>query len=198
VKNQSKLLLFLLVLTANLSAQELPARTMQPGIGQMPLKRDKAKEDQVAKLFEAVRVDAKLPHLTRISARDSLSQTVCTIAAAGKLPLFVPSPANGINGAYNVPFPVNRMSEFYNTTQPQSVSPELKRVASHNEIRSPVPARYSVVVWRADDEKNESTYWVGVQLYWSAGWEFFGNHFTDDIEYRNDWKKSIAAECRGK
>jgi hypothetical protein len=179
------------MLTANLSAQELPARNMQSGIGQMPMKRDQAKEDQVAKLFEAARVDAKLPHLTRISARDSLSQTVCTIAAAGKLPLFV-------RWAYNVPFPVNRMSEFYNTTQPQSVSPELKRIASHNDVRSPLAARYSVVVWRADDEKNESTYWIGIQLYWNAGWEFFKNHFTDDIEYRNDWKKAIAAECRGK
>jgi hypothetical protein len=27
--------------------------------------------------------------------------------------------------------------------------------------------------------------------------EFYDAHFTDDIYYRNEWKKSIAPECRG-
>jgi hypothetical protein len=198
VKDQNKLLLLLLILTANLSAQELPARTEQPPIGQSPVKRDTATEDRIARVFEAFRVDSKLPHLKRISPRHSLAQTVCTMALAVKLPLFVPPPVKGMSEAFNVPFPVNRMSGFYSTPHPEFVTAELKRVASFNEIRSPVPTRYSVVLWRADDEKSESTCWVGVQLYSSAGWEFFGNHFTDEIEYRDGWKKSIAAECPGK
>jgi len=90
------------------------------------------------------------------------------------------------------------MSGFYSTSQPEFVTAELKRVASLNETNSPAPARYSVVVWQAADERSGSRYWVGVQLYWSAGSEFFYSHFTDDIEYRNDWKKSVAAECRSK
>jgi hypothetical protein len=54
------------------------------------------------------------------------------------------------------------------------------------------------VVWRVNNEKAEATYWVGVQLYWSIGSQFFANYFTDDVEYRNDWKKGIAPACRDK
>ena len=28
--------------------------------------------------------------------------------------------------------------------------------------------------------------------------EFMENHFTDEILYRNDWKKDVSLQCRGK
>src|SRR5260370_21227047 len=51
-------------------------------VGQVIVVRDKGNEDQIAKLFETIRVDAKLPSLTRIAHRDRLEQHVCTIAHA--------------------------------------------------------------------------------------------------------------------
>jgi hypothetical protein len=48
-----------------------------------------------------------------------------------------------------------------------------------------------------DSQTGETTYWVGVQLFWSAAMEFFDYNFTDDIYYHNDWKKFVAPECRG-
>jgi len=167
------------------AAQEIPNSPKQATVGQLMRERDEGKEDQIAKLFEVTRANAKLPRLARIKPRGSLKQTVCTIALADKLPNILW-------------FPTNRMSAFYKTVDPDSVSVELNKIASFDEARSPRPARYSIVVWRVSNEKGESNYWVGVQLYWSVEWQFFGNYFTDDIEYRNDWKKGIAPSCRGK
>jgi hypothetical protein len=93
-------------------------------------------------------------------------------------------------------------SALYKTQQPESDSTTLREVALLNNLHSkgnPSYARYSVAVWRVKDSKTgEATYWVGVALYWSAAAEFFDYHFTDDIEYHNDWKRDVAPECRGK
>jgi len=142
--------------------------------------RDKGKEDQVAKLFETIRVDAKLSRLGRIRHRDSLEQHVCTVALTGVIP------RNSVEDTF----------VLYKTSQPESISTELKQVALFDDDRFP---RYSVAVWRAGDSlAGEVTYWVGVQRYWSAPFEFFDYHFTDDIYYHNDWKKNVAPVCRGK
>jgi hypothetical protein len=53
--------------------------------------------------------------------------------------------------------------------------------------------RFAVAVWPSQ-VKDE--YWVGVGLYWSAGWEWFDLHLTDDHYYGNLWKTNIAGECK--
>jgi hypothetical protein len=168
------------------TAQEVPVTAKQGNVGQVTGERDKAKEDQVAKLFEDIRGDAKLPHLKRIGHRESLEQKVCTIALTGKPPKYNSTSTSG----------------FFKTANPDSVTPELSKVALFNNLRpknNPSYARYSVAVWPVkESQTGELMYWVGVQLFWSAGMEFFDYHFTDDIYYQNDWKKSIAAPCRNK
>lgn len=167
------------------TAQEVPVIAKQSNVGQLAGARDKAREDQVAKLFEGIRGDAKLPHLKRIEHRESLEQTVCTIALTGK------PPKN-----------TWQTTGFYKTANPGSITPELSKVAIFNNLHpkgNPSYARYSVAVWPVkESQTGELKYWVGVQLFWSAGMEFFDYHFTDDIYYHNNWKKSIAAPCRNK
>jgi len=160
-ENQNKILLFIVVLATGLSAQEVPVGTTQASIGQVMGERDKGKEDQIAKLFESIRSDLKIPKLTRIGRRDSLEQRVCTIALTGTLPR---QASMGVFG-------------FYKTAQPESIPPELYKVASFNNLHpkfNPSYARYSVAVWRVkDSQTGETTYWVRVYLYWSAHMEFF-------------------------
>jgi hypothetical protein len=153
---------------------------MQAGAGKPMGIRDKGKEDEVAKLFGTFRIDAKLPRLTRIAHRDNLEQRVCTVAVAGVLP------KNSVQDTVVI----------YETPHPESISAELKQVASFDDDRFP---RYSVAVWRVkESQAGEPTYWVGVERYRSAAYEFFDDHFTDDIYYHNDWKKHVAPICRGK
>jgi hypothetical protein len=168
------------------TAQEVPVTTKQGNVGQLAGERDKEKEDQVAKVFEGIRSDAKLPHLKRIGRRQSLEQKVCTIALTDKPPKYTSTNTSG----------------FYETANPDSVTPELSKVALFNNLHpknNPSYARYSVAVWPVkDSQTGELKYWVGVQLFWNAGMEFFDYHFTDDIYYHNGWKKSIAAPCCNK
>jgi hypothetical protein len=136
----------------------------------------------VAKLFETIRADAQLPVLIRITHRDDLEQTVCTVAQVGTLGN--PSRAG-----------------FYKTAQPESISEQLNMVASFKEQRPAnrlVFPRYSVAVWQVrDSQTGETQYWVGVGLYFSSLEEFMDN-FTDQVLYKNGWKKKVAPQCRGK
>jgi hypothetical protein len=180
MRNRNRFLLFFVLLTTGISAQQVPVppkeAASRPPIGE----RDKAREDQVAKLFETIRIDAKLPRLARIRHRDSLEQHVCTVAATNVLP------KNSVRDTFFL----------YKTFQPESISTELKQVASFDDDRFP---RYSVAVWRVKNpQAGEAAYWVGVERYWSAAFEFFDYHFTDDIYHHNDWKKYVAPECRGR
>jgi hypothetical protein len=147
--------------------------------------RDRSKEDVVAKVFETLRVEAKLPALIRIRHRSSLEQAVCTVAQLGTS-----------NHSPNV------LTAIYKTAQPESISAELSRIALFKE-QAPASSlhfpRYSVAVWHVtDSQTGETQYWVGVDLYWSSLEEFVDYHFTDDVFYHNDWKKGIAPQCRGK
>lgn len=179
-------LLLVVTLAVGLLAQEVNVPPKHASVAQTIGERDKEKEGRVAKLFETIRADAKIPHLKRIEHRDSLEQTVCTIALTGQLPKR----------------PSGNTFLFFRTANPEFPTPELIKVASFNRLHpknNPSYARYSVAVWRVKaPETGELSYWVGVQLYWSAGMEFFDYHFTDDIYYHNDWKKSVAPPCRGK
>jgi hypothetical protein len=167
-------------------AQQAPVHINAGRAGQLAGNRDKEKEDKVAKLVEDLRVEVKIPRLERIRHRASLEQTVCTIALTDT----PPKQASTI------------LFGFYKTANPEVVTPELSKVALFNDPRhkdNPVYTRYSVAVWPvSNSQTREQIYWVGVQLFWSGGMEFFDYHFTDDVYYHNEWKKAIAAPCRNK
>ena len=181
-----KTVLFLLVLGVRLSGQQLPASANQSDAGVLLVERDKGGEDKVAKLFELIRTDAKMPQLYRIRHRDNLEQGTCTTALTDIVPKRVPT------GTF----------ALYKTVQPESVSAELKNVATLADFHFNNASdftRYSVAVWRAKNLRTgEVAYWVGVELYWGSAAEFFEGHFTDDMYYRNEWKKKIVPQCRGK
>ncbi|HEY0702544.1 MAG TPA: hypothetical protein VGD60_07235 [Candidatus Acidoferrales bacterium] len=149
--------------------------------------RDKGQEDIVARLFESIRADARVPPLTRIVHRDELTQEVCTIAQAGTV---------GDRKSW-------ARAAYYETSNPESISTELKTIASFNKEASKHSLyypRYSVAVWSVPGAQGgEIKYWVGVARYASAVEEFLDYHFTDDVFYRHGgWKKDIAPECRDK
>ncbi len=174
-------------------------------------RNDRQKEDAVAKLFDQVRKDAKLHRLSRIEERTSLQQLVCTVAVTGKIPRFRTGfPVLGNDSidvvnqqqAGNSAAKAYQPSALYKTTNPEELTPELKRVAllerpRGRNGRSPGYARYSVAVWPVQQPANEKAeYWVSVELYWSTGSEFFLNHFSDAMEWKNEWKTFVAPECR--
>src|ERR1700722_19038436 len=75
------------------------------------------------------------------------------------------------------------------------IAVELKRMALFERPRgrqghSPGYARYSVAVWPANHQatNEKAEYWVGVELFWTAGYEFFLNHFSDAMEWKNEWR----------
>jgi len=150
--------------------------------GRLIVERDKEKEDQVAKLFEGIRAEANISPLQRIGHRADLEQSICTSALTDTPPKVA--------------------SAFYVTVDPESVTPELKKIASSNRLDSkkkPWYSRYSVAIWRVKDQQAGTvTYWVGVGLYESAAGEFVDCHFTDDVHYCGNWKKLVARPCRGK
>jgi hypothetical protein len=177
--------LLAIMLTPFWFAQETTVPTTQTEHAQQIGERDKKVEDEVAKLFESIRRGAKVPMLKRIGHRTSLEQQVCTIAVSGKAPKYAST----------------NTAAFYKIANPQSITPELNRVASFDQLHrkhNPPYKRYSVAVWRIEGQDAGARYWVGVQLYWSAATEFVDSHFTDDIYYHNDWKKLIDPLCRGK
>ena len=169
------------------TAQEPPLTTNADNAERLMVERDKGKEDQVAKLFEGIRTAGKLPRLKRIRHRSNLEQAVCTSALSSK-----PSSQGS----------ANYISANYITTDPESITPELQKIASSNRLDSkkrPWYARYSVAVWRVKDpQTGKLSYRVGVGLYETAVGEFVDCHFTDDVYYCGKWKESIARPCRGK
>jgi hypothetical protein len=48
----------------------------------------------------------------------------------------------------------------------------------------------------AVSKRGKTEYWVAVQQYQAAHSEFFENHFTDAMEWKNEWKKSVAPQCQ--
>lgn len=201
-------LLFLLMsclLSSRLGAQQSSTALPKP-------RSEKQQEDAVARLFDEVRKEANLHRLGRIEDRTSLEQLVCTVAVTDKIPRFrsgAPVLGNGsIDGVANEKQAGNSApkadvpSALYMTTNPGEITPELKRVALFERPRGrdghmPGYARYSVAVWPAQQPTNEKAeYWVSVELFWSAGNEFFLNHFSDAMEWKNEWKTFVTPECR--
>jgi hypothetical protein len=173
---------------------------------------DRQQEDAVAKLVDEVRKQAKLHRLSRIEDRTSLQQLACTVAVTNTVPRFrsgFPVLGNdSIDGitnekqAGNTAARVDRPSALYRTSNPGELTPELERVALFERPRgrnghSPGYARYSVAVWPVQQPADEKAqYWVAVQLFWSEGAEFFQNHFSDAMEWKNEWKQFVTPECK--
>jgi hypothetical protein len=86
---------------------------------------------------------------------------------------------------------------MYKTPDPASVTEELKAIAHFNQVETPPNSRYAVAIWPGTDkESGRRIYWVGVEIYMSAVYEFIDNTFTDNRPYRNQWKEKVAAPCR--
>jgi hypothetical protein len=138
-------------------------------------------ELHVAQNFESIRRKNGLPKLSRINRRHGLDQLVCTAALNDANP-------SGHN------FPAALM---YKTPDPASVTEELKAIAQFNQVETPPNSRYAVAIWPGTDkESGRRIYWVGVEIYMSAVYEFIDNTFTDNRPYRNQWKEKVAAPCR--
>ncbi len=177
--------MLIVLLASRLAAQQNPNSSVSTqGV---LAERDKGKEDEIAAFFEKTRSGLKSPHLSRIEYRDILEEEICTVALSG-------APAS----IYHDP------AEFaiYKTSRPDVLGPELNRVASYDVLYPKNRSgyrRYSVAVWRTKDRQTEEiTYWVGVNLYWSAPMEFLDYHFTDGIHDRKNREKKVAPQCRVK
>jgi hypothetical protein len=168
-----------LVLLAASAQQNAPLRGDAQGT---TAERDKEKEDNVAKLFEHIRAEAKVEPMQRIKHRTNLEESVCTSAMTNQPPRI------GI--------------AFYTTADPESSTVELMKAAAFSKRTSdnrPWYSRYSVAVWRTKDSKDgQVSYWVGLGFYGTALGEFVDCHFTDDLHYCGNWKKSIVRSCRNK
>jgi hypothetical protein len=159
--------------------------------------RHRHEEDAVAILFDALRKDAKLHPLSRIKDRVSLQQIACTVSVTNKVPLLAGEfPVIG-----NTPKVQDTRSALYKTVNPSEANPELQRIALFERPRGhghpPGYATYSAAVWPTQKEiTGKPEYWVGIELFWSAGTEFFLDHFTDEMEWKNEWKRVVEPECR--
>jgi hypothetical protein len=143
-------------------------------------------EDALARLFETLRAKGELQPLTRIVHRKSLQELVCTAAS-----LDAPVWKQNSPGAL-----------MYRTGNQTSSNSDLEGIARFKDQfqtkDQPTFTRYAVAVWPSSaPESGQPAYWVGIQVYMSAFWEFFDNNFTDNRPYRDEWKKLVAPPCRG-
>jgi hypothetical protein len=171
---------------AALSLLLLSANAQEPGAPRTAPLRDpkmfEGYERQLAQTFESLRRENNLPKLSRITRRRELDQLVCTAALTEANP----------NG-HNLP-----ASLMYKTSDPTSVTDELKSIARFKDLADPsMDSRYAVSVWPGTDKvTGRLVYWVGVEIYMSAFFEFIDNAFTDNRSYRNQWKELVAPSCR--
>jgi len=86
---------------------------------------------------------------------------------------------------------------MYKTSDPASVTKEFKSVALFHQVETPPTSRYAVAVWPGlDTETGRRIYWVGVEIYTSAFYEFIDRTFTDDRFSWGEWKKLVDPTCR--
>ena len=163
------------------SASAQDSATLPPAEGRDPKVFGKY-ERQVAETLESIRRENDLPKLSRIAHREELDQLVCTAALNGVSPWHENRPA----------------ALMYETTDPASLTEELKWVARFNQVEARPPfSRYAIAIWPGiDKETGRRIYWVGVKMYMSAFGEFIDDTFTDNRSYRNEWKKMVAPPCR--
>lgn len=127
-------------------------------------------EDQLARLFESIRAKQGLPPLARIGHRQSLEELVCSAASL-----------DASAWRYNSPAAL-----MYRTSDPAAANQHLEQIAGYQDVLqakgAPRVTRYAVAVWPLSNQgPDRPTYWVGVQVYESAWWEFIDNNFTTKI-----------------
>ena len=173
--------------SGNTPDQQAQATTAMP-------QRDTQAENIVASLFENIRANAKLNRLGRIHQRRDLQALTCTVAATDKVPLF--RYGHPVLGNSNLEAAFRNMpSALYATDEAAETAPELQRIAKFVQKHSGY-SRYAVAVWRHPKEASRQKYWVAIELYYSAGNEFFLNHFSDAMEWKNEWKEFVVPQCR--
>ena len=130
-------------------------------------------------MFASIRAEAHLPSLKRIRYRTDLQELTCTAAERDHLL-------------------DNRWT--YKTYDPSLPSAKLRRVAFTpvDSGGEPPVARFAVAVWPlvGTGTTGKPTFVVGLGVYMSAWWEFFDNTFTDDVFYKNDWKRDVSSGCK--
>jgi hypothetical protein len=86
---------------------------------------------------------------------------------------------------------------MYKTSDPEAVTEELKSIAQYDQVEAPPNSRYAIAIWPGTDKTTgRRVYWVGVEIYMSAFYEFIDNTFTDNRPYRNKWNRMVASPCR--
>lgn len=141
-------------------------------------------EDQVARLFETLRAKQELPPFTRVIHRQSLEELVCSSAQLDRAVWWENTPG----------------AVMYKTDDLMG-TPDLEEIARYKDIfgssNEPRLTRYAVAVWPLSNQASGRTvYWVGIELYMSAWWEFIDNNFTDNRSHKDDWKKLVVQPCR--
>jgi hypothetical protein len=149
-------------------------------------------EDSLANQFLDIRKGVGLRPLTRIKNRSGLRQMVCTAAVRGQYKQWGTVVFKSSNPTTPDPL-FEQMAKFDVPRQKPPTVPTDASVGTFRTGGMPKIERFAVAVWPSQ-VKDE--YWVGVGLYWGAGWEWFDLHLTDDHYYGNLWKKNIAAECK--
>jgi hypothetical protein len=150
-------------------------------------------EDELARTFENAQKHAGAKPLARIKFREEVQELVCTVALNDSVPMYSTGiPVLGSNDKWHP------ASALYKTKEPAKATDEIGRLASLDRLHKQGYKRFSVAVWRSALSNQEGQYWVGIQFYASAGFEFLDYHFTDEIWYHNAWKKAVAPECRSR
>ena len=152
-----------------------------------PGKRDRKQENAVVTLFEQARKQAGGTTLQQIQ-QPVLQKLVCTASFMNSAPSDKRRRYKLLNDSTTRSSP----SALYKTADPAKISPQLQRLATYDKGGNSGERRFSVAVWTSQLEDGLPEYWVGVQLYLSAGTEYFQNHFTDAIE----WKGAVAPQCK--
>ena len=152
--------------------------------------RDVGKENEVATAFAKARSDVAARPLTRMAYRQELQQLVCTAAVRNSPPVY----DTGVQALIGAP--AHAPSSLVKCSEEAVFKSEIQRLANYDKTGKQGYRRYSVAVWRARQPSNTPDCWIGIELYGSAGAEFFDNHFTDDMFYGKKWKKIVAPECR--
>jgi len=149
-------------------------------------------EDSVATQFASVRRSSGLRTLTRIKNRTQLRQMVCTAAVNGGFKRW----GTVIYETNDFSTPNAQLEQLAKFDAPVHKSRTVITDSSVGSFRTggmPKIERFAVAVWPS---KNPNSHWVGIGLYWSAASEWFDLHLTDDLYDRNEWKKTIAPECK--
>lgn len=144
-------------------------------------------EDIVAARFEERFRELGLKPPRRARNELEYRQTLCTATLKGNTA--IRRSGSGLPWIWS--------GETYVTDTPE-VLPESVRNGIEQTFRKPGRReyqRYSVTAFPSLNEKEKGKFYVRIDLRYSAGTEFFEDTFTDEMMYKNQWKKSVDPAC---